>query len=164
MSAVTDIFLISCSDCSLYEWVMQKTVRHHYMKGEETTPVINQEVIFVSVQSLPHVILKRLLLKHGDPGGSTSLQLPIHCSGMSVTLIYYYERHLSHVVAIQPITQASNFGCLPEAELSGSLQQRHHSHVSQQVLHGCISLNVPLGGRFADPGGIIVPLHNQSAV
>lgn len=55
-------------------------------------------------------------------------------------------------------------GCLPEAELSGSLQQRHHSHVSQQVLHGCISLNVPLGGRFADPGGIIVPLHNQSAV
>lgn len=41
-SAVTDIFLISCSDCSLYEWVMQKTVRHHYMKGEETTPGENE--------------------------------------------------------------------------------------------------------------------------
>lgn len=78
------------------------------MKGRFISPVINQEVIFVSVQSLPHIILKRLLLKHGDPGGSTSLQLPIHCSGMSVTLIYYYERHLSHVAAIQPITQASN--------------------------------------------------------
>lgn len=101
---------------------MQETVRHHYVEGEETTPIVNQEVIFVTIQSLPHVILKRFLLIHGDPVGSASLQRPVHCSGMRLALIYNYERHVCQVVSIQLVTQASNSGCLSEAELSGSLQ------------------------------------------
>ena len=36
--AVTDVFKISGSDCSLYIGIMQETVGQHYMKGELATP------------------------------------------------------------------------------------------------------------------------------
>lgn len=141
---------------------MQETVRQHDMEGEEATPIIDQEVIFVTIQSLPHIILKRSLLIHRDSRGRPSLQLPVHGSGLSLSLVYNHERHFSQVAAVQLVTQASNVGRLSEAELSGGLQQRHHHHLSQLFLHGCTSLYGPVGGWFADPGGIIVPLHEQS--
>lgn len=37
-SAVTDVFKISGSDCSLYVDFVQETVRQHYVEGEQTTP------------------------------------------------------------------------------------------------------------------------------
>lgn len=55
-------------------------------------------------------------------------------------------------------------GGLSETELSAGLQQCHHHHISQQLLHGCLSLYGPVGGGFADPGGSIVPLYHQSDV
>lgn len=115
---------------------MQETVRQHYVEGEQTTPIIDQEVIFVAIQSLPHVILKGSLLVDGDARGRSSLQLPVHGSGLSVALIYYHKRHLCQVAAVQLVTQASNLGGLSETELSAGLQQRHHNHISQQLLHG----------------------------
>lgn len=114
--------MISGSDCSLYIDVMQETVRQHYVEGEQTAPIIDQEVIFVTIQSLPHVILKGFLLVDRNIRGRSSLQLPEHRSGHSLALIYYHKRHLCQVAAVQLVTQASNFGGLSETELSASLQ------------------------------------------
>lgn len=138
---------------------MQETVGQHDVEGEETTPIIDQEVIFISIQSLPHIALQRSLLIHRNSRGRSPLQLPVHGSGSSLALIHYHEGHFCQVAAVQLFTQASDLGCLSEAELSAGLQQRHHHHISQQLLHRCISLDVPVGGRFADPGGIVVSLH-----
>lgn len=120
--AVTDVFKISGSDCSLYIGIMQETVGQHYMKGEPATPIIDQKVVFVTIQSLPHVILKGSLLIHRNTRWRSSLQLPVHGSGLSLSLIYYHERHLRQVAAHQPATQASNLGGLRETELSAGLQ------------------------------------------
>jgi len=92
------------------------------MVGEETTPIIDQEVIFVTIQLLPHVTLKGSLLIHRNIRRSFSLQLPVHGSGQSLSLIYYHERHLRQIAAVQPVTQTSNVGGLSETELSAGLQ------------------------------------------
>lgn len=80
------------------------------LKVEEghALPIIDQKVIFVTIQSLPHVILKGSLLIHWNTRWRSSLQLPVHGSGLSLSLIYYYERHLRQVAAHQLATQASN--------------------------------------------------------
>jgi len=114
--------VIGGSDCSLYIRVVQETVGQHYMEGEEATPIIDQEVIFVTVQRLPHIILKGSLLIHWNTRRSSSLQLPVHGSRQRLSLIYDHERHLCQVAAAQPGMQASNTGGLSETELSAGLQ------------------------------------------
>lgn len=48
---------------------------------------------------------------------------------------------------------------LNEAEPSAGLQQRHDHHPSQNLLHRRLTVDLPVGGRFADPRGVIEPLH-----
>lgn len=71
-------------------------------------PVIDQEVVFVTIQRLPHIILKRRLLVHWNTRGASPLQLPVHGSGLSLSLIYYHVRNLCHVAAVQIPSQPSN--------------------------------------------------------
>lgn len=71
----------------------RKKLDLHVLKRWLALPIIDQEVIFVTIQSLPHVILKGSLLVHRNTGGRSSLQLPVHGSGLSLTLIYYHKRH-----------------------------------------------------------------------
>lgn len=80
----------------------------HVLKRRLKLPVIDQEVIFVTIQNLPHVSLKGSLLVHGNIRGRSSLQLPVHGSGLRLALIYYHKRHICQVAAVQLVTQASN--------------------------------------------------------
>lgn len=71
-------------------------------------PVIDQEVVFVPIQSPPHILLKRGLLVDRDPRGRYPLQLPEHGSGHGLLLVHDQEGHLRHVAPAQTLTQASD--------------------------------------------------------
>lgn len=75
---------------------------------EETSPVVDQEVVFVPIQGLPHITLKGSLLVDGDTRGRSPLQLPVHGSGVRLALIHYHKRHVCQVAAVQLVTQASD--------------------------------------------------------
>lgn len=88
-------------------WCFEK-IQNLKLEEGHALPIIDQKVVFVTIQSLPHVILKGSLLVHGNTRGRSSLQLPVHGSGPGLSLIYYHERHICQVAARQLATQASN--------------------------------------------------------
>lgn len=72
------------------------------------SPVVDQEVIRRAAQRLPHVSLKRTLLVHLYTGGRSPLQLPVHGSGMSLSLVHYHVGDFCDVAALQPPLQDSH--------------------------------------------------------
>lgn len=62
---------------------------------------------------------------------------------MSVLFVHDQKRDAGQVSPYQLITQVSQLSSLREAEVSASFQQRYHHHVSQQLVHGRIAIDVP---------------------
>ena len=70
-------------------------------------PIIHQEVVFVSMQGLPHVVLERGLLVHWDALHHLPLQLPEHGPGLGFLLVHHQEAHILQPAPDQLVTQVS---------------------------------------------------------
>lgn len=156
---------------------------------DRSSPVVDEEVVFVTPQQLPHVGLVWLLLEDGDARRGMALQLPKHGAGQRGLLVDDHIADIAHPLLSQPLPQgpeavgkgalsvaavpwpkmaagrrgeASPAG-LQQAEVSAGLQQGHHRHLPRRALHGAGAVDPPRRGLVAQPAAVGGPLggHGQ---